>query len=107
MERPSDSLKSFADRIARFASTGDAPQLNQMLRLAGLLGSAAGEVDLRTGDTVMAPQNPDHLGTWERKIENGKVAFVRRMDTINEWHFYANLGRIEPKGSKQRIVFLG
>jgi len=107
MGRPSHSLKSFADRIARFACAGDAPQLNQMLRIAGLLGGAAGEVDLRAADTVAAPQNPDHLGTWERKIENGKVSFVRRMDTINEWHFYANLGRIEPKGWKQRIVFLG
>jgi hypothetical protein len=107
MERPPDSLKSFADRIARLASSGDAAQLNRMLRLSGLLGGAANGIDLERGDMVAAPQNPDHLGIWERRIENGKVCFVRRMETIDEWHFCANLGRIEAKGVKQRIVFLG
>ena len=100
MERPPDSLKSFADRIARFASDGDATELNRMLRLSGLMGGTP-------ADSVTAPQNPDHLGIWERKLENGKVCFVRRMDTIDEWHFCANLGRIEAKGTKQRVVFLG
>jgi hypothetical protein len=107
MERPPDSLKSFANRIARFASSGDAAQLNQMLRLSGLMDGAARELDLRTGDMVVAPRNPDHIGIWERKTENGKVSFVRRMETIDEWHFYANLGRIELKGAKQRLVYLG
>jgi len=100
MERPPASLKSFADRIARFASAGDATELTRMLRLSGLMGGTASEV-------VTSPQHPDHLGIWERKIENGKVCFVRRMDTIDEWHFCANLGRIEAKGVKQRVVFLG
>jgi len=107
MERPPDSLKSFANRIARFASLGDAAQLNQMLRLSGLMDGAARELDLKTGDMVVAPRNADHLGIWERKTENGKVSFVRRMETIDEWHFYANLGRIELKGAKQRLVYLG
>ncbi len=107
MERPPDSLKSLADRVARLACSGDATQLNQMLRLAGLMGGAARELDLQTADMVVAPHNPNHLGIWERKIENGKVCFVRRMDAIDEWHFCANLGRIEPKGVKQRIVYLG
>ena len=73
MERPPDSLKSLADRVARLACSGDATQLNQMLRLSGLMGGAARELDLQTGDMVVAPHNPNHLGIWERKIENGKV----------------------------------
>lgn len=107
MERPPESLKCFADRIARFACAGDAAQLNRMLRLAGLLGGGPNGIDLKTGDMVSAPQNPDHLAIWERKVENGKVCFVRRMETIDEWYFYANLGRIDPKGAKQRILYLG
>jgi len=78
-----------------------------MLRLSGLLGGAPNGIDLKTGDMVIAPQNPDHLGIWERKIENGKTCFVRRMEMIDEWYFCANLGRIEPKGVKQRVVLLG
>jgi hypothetical protein len=107
MERPPDSLKSFANRVATFAYSGDAAQLNQMLRLSGLMGGTAGELDLKTGDMIVAPQNPNHLGIWERRIENGKVCFVRRMEAIDDWHYCANLGRIEPKGVKRRVVYLG
>ena len=104
MVRPSDSLKSFANRIAGFACSGDAAQLSRMLRLSGFMSSG---VDLRTGDMIAAPQNPNHLGIWERKVENGKPSFVRRMETREEWHYWANLGRIEAKGARPRIVFLG
>jgi hypothetical protein len=57
----------------------------------------------------MLPQshNPDHIGIWERKDENGKTSFVRRMDALGEWHFWASLGRIEPKGKKRRVVLIG
>jgi len=32
---------------------------------------------------------------------------VRRMEAMDEWHFWANLGRIDPKGTKRRVLFMG
>ena len=29
------------------------------------------------------------------------------MDTMDEWHFWANLGRIDPKSAKRRVLFMG
>jgi hypothetical protein len=44
------------------------------------------------------------LGAQNR---NGKNCFVRRLEMMDEWHFWANLGRIDPKGSKRRVLFMG
>ena len=53
------------------------------------------------------PQQSRHIGIWERKTDNGKTCFVRRLETMDTWHFWANLGRIEAKGSKLRVLFTG
>jgi hypothetical protein len=108
MERPPESLKSFGNRIARVASRSGASELIRLLRFAGLQGETAQLNGLYDGD-AMLPQshNPDHIGIWERKDENGKTSFVRRMDALGEWHFWASLGRIEPKGVKRRVVLIG
>src|SRR5215510_8007056 len=108
MERPPESLKSFGNRIARVASQSGAPELIRLLRLFGLQGETAQLNELYDADDML-PQshNPDHIGIWERKNENGKTCFVRRMDAIAEWHFWANLGRIEPKGVKRRVLLIG
>src|SRR5215213_1189234 len=108
MERPPESLKFFANRIARVASQSGAAELIRLLRLSGLPGGTAQISDLYdAGDTFPQSSNPDHLGIWERKIENGKPYFVRRMDAMPEWYFWAKLGRIEPKGVKRRVLLIG
>jgi hypothetical protein len=118
MERPPESLKSFADRIARAAASEGADQVIRMLRISGLTGEiatngAAGSIPDDAPSTVsvsekqVPPKQSRLIGIWERRIENGKTSFVRRIETMDEWHFWANVGRIEVKGSKLRVLFIG
>jgi hypothetical protein len=101
MERPPESLKSFGNRIARVASQSGAHEMIRLLRLCGLQGGAA-----RAGDVDVTPDHED-VGIWTRKVENGQVCFVRRMDAMGEWHWWANLGRIEAKSEKLRVLLIG
>ena len=111
MERPPESLKSFADRIAQAAASEEADQMVRMLRVSGLTGTAAGVVDTPTtvyaSEPGVPPKQSRHVGIWERRTENGKTAFVRRLENMEEWHFWANVGRIEAKGAKLRVLFIG
>ena len=117
MERPTDSLKGFADRIARAADSNDAAQIVRLLRLSGLTGEtnnhdarallsdSLGSIDV--SEPGVPPKQSKYVGIWERRIENGQTCFVRRWDVRSDWHFWANVSRIEPKGSKRRVVLMG
>ena len=118
MERPPESLKPFADRIARTAASAEADQLVRMLRISGLTGEYAGHRIAHLGDderpsTIcvsepgVSQRQSKLIGIWERKEENGKVCFARRVDMMEAWHFWANVGRIEAKSSKLRVLFIG
>jgi hypothetical protein len=118
MERPPESLKTFADRIARTAVSDNAAQMVRLLQLSGLMGIDGDQQAARflasdvpnainVTEPNVEPQDSKYIGIWERKIENGKTCFVRRLDTMGEWYLWANLGRIEAKGSKRRLLFLG
>src|SRR5215211_4603164 len=103
MERPPETLKSFANRLATATGSRDGARITGLLRLAGFLGSAAEESRTKhkfgTRDMVQ-DANSNHIGIWERKVENGKTCFVRRMEMMHEWQQWANIGRIEAKGEK-------
>jgi len=115
MERPPDALKTFADRIARTAVANDGSELVHLLHLSGLIGGDGSLKDVQSlaadaSDiyyTKIRTWREGDIGIWERRIEGGKSAFVRRLDTIDEWNFWANIGRIEPKGSKRRVLLMG
>lgn len=114
MERPPESLKSFADRMARAAASDDAAQLIRLLRLSGLIASSGKDFapprSVPTAyvcDPSVPPTESQHVGIWERKTEKGKSHFVRRLELMDEWHFWANLARIEAKGPKRRVLFMG
>jgi len=116
MERPPDVLKSFADRIARTAVANDASQLVQLLQVSGLMGGDGSLEDVQSlADTASdfhyaktsTIWHEGDVGIWEPRIEGGKSVFVRRLDTIEEWVHWANIGRIEAKGSKRRVLFMG
>ena len=55
----------------------------------------------------MTESQGQNVGLWEPKIANGKVAFVRRMDAMAEWTYWADVARIEPKGEKLRVLLIG
>lgn len=106
MKRPPESLKSFANRVGSVAVSDDASMAVRLLHLAGFLdGSEKHYVD--GSDHNFPDPNPDQVGIWARKIENGKSCFVRHPDTKPEWLFWANIPRIEAKGRKQRVVLIG
>lgn len=115
MERPPDALKNFADRIARTAIANDSSQLVHLLQLSGLMGGDGSLKDVQSladdASDIYYRKIPTwregDIGIWERRIEGGKSAFVRRLDTLDEWILWANIGRIEPKGSKRRVLFMG
>src|SRR5690349_20233102 len=117
MQRPPESLKSFADRIAQAAASEEADQLVRMLRIAGLAGEVGNrfasldDVDAPSSMVVNEPGVPlkqsRFVGIWERRTENGKTSFLRRLETMDTWHYWANIGRIEPKGSKLRVLLIG
>lgn len=117
MERPPDSLKLFANHIAGATVSEEATEIIRLLQLSGLLGDAnhdAAKARVSNGfggiyvtEPGVPPRESKHIGIWERRIENGKTCFVRRLDTRDEWHFWANLKRIEAKGARRRILFMG
>jgi len=114
MERPPESLKSFADRIARSAGSQEAAEIIRLLWTSGLTGENASKraaddtpSTLYASEPLVPPKLSRHIGIWERRIENGKTCFVRRIEAMEQWHFWANIGRIEAKGSKLRVLFIG
>ena len=115
MERPPEFLKSFADRMAKVAGSAGTAELVRMLQLTGLMGGnnpatkslEEEDLDYLNNLIVSARWNPGDVGIWERRMENGKAAFVRRLDTMDEWHFWANTARLEPKGTRKRVLYIG
>ena len=117
MDRPPELLKTFANRIARVALSEDAVQMVRLLKLSGFIedenqysdstpaGNLITDVSGPVADWALR-WNPAHIGIWERKVENGESRFVRTKQTMKEWHLWANVGRIEAKGEKKRVLLL-
>src|SRR5690349_7501867 len=98
MPSPSESSKSFANRIARSAVSRDATQLVRLLHVSGLVGGPA---------VAPAENDGDNVGIWAPKVVNGRVAFVRRAETMADWTYWADVQRIEPKSDKVRVLLIG
>lgn len=115
MAHPPESLKSFCNRVAEAAASEEGARLTRLLRLTGLLGEPFRPIASPTEGDAQDPNegesaihvNPDRIGIWERRNENGRSYFVRRLDMIKDWNYWANLGRIEPKGERKRVVLIG
>jgi len=116
MQQVSELLKSFANRLAQHVSSKDGLQALRLLRLTNLIGnSSAKPVESSLDDIGHSSRKasdgstaaPNRVGIWEKKQENGETYFVRSKDKLEEWNYWANLGRIEPKGTKKRVVLIG
>lgn len=112
MELPSDQLKSFAERMARLVASDQGKQVIQDLRLTGwLTPPPVAAQEGRPGGVDRAafsdPATIKRVGIWERQSKAGQTFFSRRMDMQKEWKWWASVGRINPKGSKRRVVLLG
>ncbi|MBZ5521516.1 MAG: hypothetical protein LAP21_04585 [Acidobacteriia bacterium] len=111
MTNPEDLLKEYANRLARRALSGNEMGTLSLFQIGGLVGTAAANAGPSTfaGNAAVGSQagaaGHDQLGIWERK--KGAPYFVRRLDMFNEWYLWANLGRIEPKSTKKRVLLMG
>ena len=106
MSDPEDPLKVFCNRAAELARTGDGARLLRRFSLLGFLGSE-GPIAGPPSEPEVDPTPNDPVGIWKRETEAGKGGFTRRLDCFREWKFWANLGRIEAKGDRLRVVLLG
>ena len=95
-----ESLKSFANDLAQ-TLTSDPSGLIAKLRLTGLL--------TQPSSFAYEPEaaDSDRVGIWERKSKDGKTFFARRIDMMGDWNYWANVGRIDPKGAVRRVVLIG
>lgn len=118
MTRPPELLKGFANKLARAVVREEGAHTTRLLRLAGMLGSPSGVApEPSLTDNIGSPErkveahaespSPLRVGIWEGKRSNGQTYFVRRKEAMGEWAFWANVGRIEPKGTKRRVVLIG
>lgn len=111
MNRPPELLKSFANRLAENATSEDVVGAVRMLCLAGLFAPSTdaaepGRRPIEENGTDLSP-GVDRVGIWERRSKDGTHFFTRRTDMIGDWNYWANVGRIEPKRTSRRIVFIG
>jgi hypothetical protein len=102
MERPAESLKDFANRAARHISTGAGASVAGVLRM--LHETQAPPAAAESGDD---PAGAARVGIWEQRSVKGETVFVRDSQAADEWHLWANVGRIPPKGRARRVVLLG
>jgi len=104
MERPPEILKPLAQRLARLATSNEGAEMSRLLDLAGLISATSDQ-----STTTPPATSPDyhHIGIWERRSEDGRTYFVRRNELRDQWPLWANIGRINPKSRRLRVVFLG
>jgi hypothetical protein len=106
MYETADSLKTFCRRVARAAASDDGAQAIRLLQLTGLMGRVDG-LGAAPRDAAENPETSGSVGIWDRKEEGGRAYFARRVEDIEDWNYWANVGRIEATTEKRRVVYLG
>lgn len=97
-------LKGFGTRIAQFSVSPAETQAGSNLLLTGILNTQAyaGYIAIEVGGA-----DTWQVGVWRRKSRDKEAPFVRLPDRRDEWFYWADKERIEPKRRKWRIVLLG
>jgi hypothetical protein len=101
-----DLRKSFATKVARMVMSGDSSRLVSLLKSSGLF-NAEPEIHESRKPTQTASERDtaNRVGIWEKK--EGSHHFSRNLEMRKDWHSWANIGRIEPKGARKRVVLIG
>jgi hypothetical protein len=97
-------LRGFATRVAQFSASPTETQAVRNLLLTGILNTQpyAGYVAIDVGGA-----DTSQVGIWKRKSRDKEAPFVRLPDRRDEWFYWADKGRIEPKRCKWRVALLG
>jgi len=94
-----EMLKSYATSLAEALSGKEG---RQGMELMHKLGALADE------EAAPAPAGrPGAVGIWEPKSGEGGTWFERSPERSAEWSLWADVERIEPRGSRRRVVLLG
>ena len=104
MDREYELLRAFATRVAEFSASSGETQAIRNLHLTGILAAQSPFEGSRVG---VGGVDPLKVGIWRRKSEAEDAPFVRRRDRQNDWFYWANKERIEPKRCKWRVALLG
>lgn len=102
MDRPRESLKSFANDAAGQISTHAGTSAARILRILHET-----QLPSPSPENADEPRNTGRVGIWKRTSANGETVFVRDNAAFHEWHLWANVGKIPPKRASRRVVFLG
>src|SRR5262245_29282528 len=106
----SGPLKAVANRLARMAALDEVANALRELRAFGVFpGQENGDTVLTAGAEGQSHSHPQddcrRVGIWEKQTDSGH--FVRRADMIEEWHLWANAGRIFVNRAKRRVILIG
>lgn len=113
MHRPPEELKPLASSLAQAALAENGSDVVRLLDLAALWGQEPGGQEQApasasaSGAGAAAPADVQRVGIWQRKSHAEPGVFVRAADRMDEWHDWANVGRIEPKHTKYRVALVG
>jgi len=115
MKSKLELLKPFSDRLARLCCSDEPRQATRMLRQLGLLepsaatslSDAAEDIGSSKKAGLSRPAGLGRVGIWEPKRENNQAVFVRSKDMAPDWHLWANVGRIESKKARRRVLLIG
>ena len=95
--------RPFATRAASVSASSQEMQAVRNLHLTGVLKESVAVQHTRV---EIGDENTLKVGIWKKEKGKGG-AFVRRSDRKDEWFYWANVERIEPKWRKRRVVLLG
>jgi len=105
--------KAFANRLAEIAMSADGTKTLSMLEHSGLLRMHSAHSEESRSDvkhllgweSFPSSSVCNRIGIWERKTNTSH--FTRRLDLRKDWPYWANITRIDAKGAKKRVLFLG
>lgn len=93
-------LREAANSLSRSIQSSEGAEVARLLRMLAFEPAAA------DGEHA-AQEEPPRVGIWQQRVQDGEVFFVRRQEDINQWRDWANVGRIESKRSRFRVVLIG
>lgn len=105
INRPSQSLKKVAAELAGLVSSGsgDTARINELLSQLGY----APQLPAPDTGTPPPPVPDQSIGIWKKSVADGKPVYQRDEQMQADWHLWANVKTLYPKGAKKRVVLLG
>src|SRR5690348_15789184 len=103
VDRDFELLRGFATRVGQFSISPDKTQAVRNVFLTGILNpqpySEYVSIEVGSVETLQ-------VGIWKRDSGTKAAPFVRLPDRRDEWFYWADKERIEPKRCKWRVALL-